>query len=307
VILLCGIPSETPLRLVGERLRSKGAPVVWFSQRNAAAMQLEFHVREGKPEGELRIGGERHDLARFTAVYTRLMDDRHLPELRGEPEDSPRRKHCRALHDALLRWYEIAPARVVNRTAPMGSNFSKPYQAQRIAREGFRVPATLVTNDPAAARAFFDRHRKLIFKSISGVRSIVKTLDADDWKRIDDIRACPVQFQEFVEGRNVRVHVIGDKTFATAISSEATDYRYAGRQTGEAARLEEVELQEETAAMCVRLAHALELPFAGIDLKVTPEEEVYCFEVNPSPAYSYYESQTGQPISQALADYLMGE
>jgi hypothetical protein len=32
---------------------------------------------------------------------------------------------------------------------------------------------------------------------------------------------------------------------------------------------------------------------------------VYCFEVNPSPAYSYYESHTGQPISAALARYLV--
>lgn len=307
MILLCGIPSEAPLRLVAEHLQEKGAPVVWFSQRKAAEMRLEFQVRNGLPEGELRINGDRHDLAKFAAVYTRLMDDRSLPELRGEPQDSPCRKHCRALHEALMRWYEIAPARVVNRTAPMGSNFSKPYQAQLIEREGFRVPRTLITNDPAAARDFFARHPKAIFKSISGIRSIVKTVDADDVKRLDKIRWCPVQFQEFVEGRNVRVHVIGEKTFATGISSDATDYRYSGRQSGEAAKLEEVELQEETAAMCVRLSKTLDLPFAGIDLKVTPDDNVYCFEVNPSPAFSYYESQTGQPISRAVADYLMGE
>ena len=46
--------------------------------------------------------------------------------------------------------------------------------------------------------------------------------------------------------------------------------------------------------------------FAGIDLKITPENHVYCFEVNPSPAFSYYESQTGQAISTAVADYLSG-
>jgi hypothetical protein len=35
-------------------------------------------------------------------------------------------------------------------------------------------------------------------------------------------------------------------------------------------------------------------------------DAVYCFEVNPSPAFSHYESQTGQPISRAVADYLSG-
>jgi hypothetical protein len=48
------------------------------------------------------------------------------------------------------------------------------------------------------------------------------------------------------------------------------------------------------------------LAIAGIDLKVTRDNRVYCFEVNPSPAYSYYESNTGQPISSAVADYLAG-
>ena len=47
------------------------------------------------------------------------------------------------------------------------------------------------------------------------------------------------------------------------------------------------------------------MEFAGIDLKVTPENEVYCFEVNPSPAFSYYENNTGQPIAEGLAHRLM--
>jgi glutathione synthase/RimK-type ligase-like ATP-grasp enzyme len=43
------------------------------------------------------------------------------------------------------------------------------------------------------------------------------------------------------------------------------------------------------------------LGFAGIDLKITPDDEIYCFEVNPSPAFSYYESNTGQRISEGVA------
>jgi glutathione synthase/RimK-type ligase-like ATP-grasp enzyme len=58
------------------------------------------------------------------------------------------------------------------------------------------------------------------------------------------------------------------------------------------------------AERCVALSEALELPFAGIDLKITPEGEPFCFEVNPSPAFSYYESHTGQPIARAVARFL---
>jgi hypothetical protein len=306
MILLCGIPSETPLALVRQRLDEQGTPYVCFSQRNFASTAMHFEVSNGALTGELRIDGRAYRLESFFGVYTRLMDDQYLPELRGQPPNSPLRARARALHDTLMRWYEIAPARVVNRTAPMGSNFSKPYQAQIIVQHGFRTPETLITNNPGLVRDFHARHGKLIYKSISGVRSIVHTMAPEDWARIERIRWCPVQFQAFVEGRNVRVHTVGEAVFATAVVTDAADYRYAAREVGTAAELQAVELSDELAAQCLRLAHTLELPFAGIDLKITPDDEVYCFEVNPSPAYSYYESHTGQPISAALASYLAG-
>jgi hypothetical protein len=304
VILLCGIPSESPLAMVRRELDALGVPHLTFNQRRFATAEVGFAVAAGRVTGTLVLEGARYSLEDIRGVYVRLMDDQALPELAGEPPESPRRRACRALHDALMRWCEVAPARVVNRAGPMGSNFSKPYQAQLIARYGFSVPETLITNDPDLVRAFLARHGRVVYKSISGVRSIVHTLDAPDLARLDRIRWCPTQFQRFVEGTNVRVHVVGDAVFATAVSTEATDYRYAVRQVGEAAVLRPVDLPDAVAERCVLLAQGLELPFAGIDLKITPAGEVVCFEVNPSPAFSYYESHTGQPIARAVARYL---
>ena len=72
-----------------------------------------------------------------------------------------------------MRWCEVTSARVVNRLAAMGSNSSKAYQMQIIAEHGFNVPETLITSDPEAVHEFRRRHRKIVYKSISGVRSIV--------------------------------------------------------------------------------------------------------------------------------------
>ncbi|HET8783022.1 MAG TPA: ATP-grasp domain-containing protein [Pyrinomonadaceae bacterium] len=306
MILLCGIPTESPMVLVKEALESNGTRHVILNQRKYSSMKMSLEIRRGKPSGKLQLNGDSYSVDDFTGVFTRLMDFQHLPELKDAPADSPELNFCRNLFDTLTRWAEITPARVVNRIAPMGSNFSKPYQAQLIKRYGFEVPETLITNDPELVRAFRARHGRIIYKSISGVRSIVQTLTDDDMTRIDSIRWCPTQFQAFVEGTNVRVHTVGDKVFATAIKTEATDYRYAQRQSGDHADLRPVELSDDLAEMCVKLGAGLGLAFAGIDLKITPEKEAYCFEVNPSPAFSYYESQTGQPISKAVADYLSG-
>jgi glutathione synthase/RimK-type ligase-like ATP-grasp enzyme len=306
VILLCGIPTETPLAMVRSELDELGEPYVLFNQRRFAEASVELGIAEGRVSGRLRLNGDQYALADFGGIYSRMMDYRFLPELKDEAPDTPKQLHCRNLLDTLTRWAEIAPARVVNRIAPTTSNFSKPYQTQLIRQYGFEVPETLITNDPELVRAFRARHGQIIYKSISGVRSIVQTFGDEDLARLELIRWCPTQFQAYVPGMNVRVHTVGREVFPTAISTDATDYRYASRQTGDPAALREVELSDELAEMCINLAAGLGLAFAGIDLKITPDRRIFCFEVNPSPAFSYYESHTGQPIARAVARYLAG-
>jgi glutathione synthase/RimK-type ligase-like ATP-grasp enzyme len=304
MVLLCGIPSERPLSMVRERLEQYRTPHLVLSQRRFADTAFRFEIAGGRLTGEFAIDGRRYPLDDVTGVYTRFMDDQALPELAGEPPASPRRLQARAWHAAVSQWYEVAPIRVVNRAASMASNASKPFQAQQILKHGLLIPETLVTSDPDEVRAFRETYRTIIFKSTSGVRSIVRVFDDTDLSRLDAIRECPVQFQQYIPGANLRVHVVGSELFATRIVTGATDYRYAQRQGSEAAVLETIETSDDLGQQCIALARDLDLPFAGIDLKVTPDDEVYCFEVNPSPAFSYYESHTGQPIAAALARFL---
>ena len=167
------------------------------------------------------------------------------------------------------------------------------------------MPATLVTSDPDAARAFQAEHGDVIYKSASGIRSIVRRLGPDQLARLAFLRDGPAQFQAFVPGRNVRVHTVGDAVFATRIETEAVDYRYA-HLDGLDVAMTPVTLPAAVEAACLRAARDLDLLFAGIDLKETPDGEYVCFEVNPCPGFIYYERHTGQPISTALADLLNG-
>jgi glutathione synthase/RimK-type ligase-like ATP-grasp enzyme len=308
VILLCGIPSESSQARLAAALDELGAEYRFVNQRRvrASAIELELDGDGARVRGRLEHDGWSVALQDVRGIYLRFMDDRLLPELAGEPADSPARRTSRAFHDIVGQWAELTAARVVNRYSAMGSNFSKPYQGQLIAEHGFAVPQTLVTNQPALVRAFAAEHGRVVYKSISSERSIVATLEERDLDRLDAIRWCPVQFQAFVEGIDVRVHTIGGEVFATAIDSDATDYRYAHRQTGEVATMRAYELAPAVARRCTELAAALRLDLAGIDLRLAPGGETYCFEVNPSPVYSYYESHTGQPIAAAIARHLAG-
>ena len=305
MILLCGIPSESPIALIRGALDALAAPTVVFNQRDFASVDFEFDVAPRAITGSLEIDGRCYNLTEITGVYMRMIEEQALPEFRNLAPNAPERQRCHNLHDALIHWLEITPARVVNRCQPMASNTSKPYQAQLISQLGFSIPETLITNDPELVSDFYAQHGRVIYKSISGVRSIVQELTAEDLTRLGQIRWCPTQFQAFVPGTNVRVHVVGQEVFATRIETDTTDYRYASRQGGETTLIA-TELSDTLAEQCVRLSAVLELPFAGIDLKINPDGEVFCFEVNPSPGYTYYESHTGQPIAMAVARYLCG-
>lgn len=306
MILLCGIPSEGSQARLAAALDELGAEYRVVNQRRVRSSRIDLTHDGAAVGGRLTHDGWQVELEAVDGIYLRFMDDRILPELAGEPDDSPVRGASRAFHDIVAQWAEIAPARVINRYSAMGSNFSKPYQAQLITEHGFDVPETLVTNDPDLVRTFVADHGQVIYKSISSERSIVKTLDSGDLARLEQIRWCPVQFQAYVEGTDVRVHTVGQTVFATAIQTDATDYRYAVRQTGEAATMEPYELPAPIAQRCTKLAAGLGLDLAGIDLRLTPDGRAVCFEVNPSPVYSYYEAHTGQPIAAAIAGYLAG-
>lgn len=208
MILLCGIPSEPPLAMVRDQLNTLNIPYVIFNQRNFAKTGVEFEIADKHITGLLNLGDRTYHLEDFSGVYTRLMDYRQLPEFKEEPVNSHRRHYCMNLHETLISWCDITPIRVVNRINSMGSNFSKPFQAQLIRKHGFSVPDTLITNDPAPVYDFYNQHRRLIYKSISGIRSIVQTMEDKDFEHLGQIRWCPTQFQKFIDGINIRVHTI---------------------------------------------------------------------------------------------------
>lgn len=306
MILLAGIPSEPPLALVAAALEARGEPYRWWNQRHSAAMGLDYELHGGEVQGVWHADGQDLDLATVRGVYLRLIDETVVPELCGRPPEDPARRHARALHEGFAQWLELTDARVANRPSANGSNGSKPWQALAIEAQGLATPPTLVSNDPASVDAFERRQGPLIFKSASGHRSVVRPLDATARARLDLLAHCPVQFQRRVPGDDLRVHVVGRRCFATRIRSGATDYRYAAREGAEA-ELEPATLEPRLEQACLRLSRALDLPFAGIDLRVTPQGQAWCFEVNPCPGFSYYESHTGQPIAAALAAWLAGE
>ena len=87
--------------------------------------------------------------------------------------------------------------------------------------------------------------------------------------------------------------------------SEADDYRYGERQ-GAAVSRRQVDLPVECLDRCRALAASLDLPVAGIDLRRTPDGEWFCFEVNPSPAFSWFDAPDGRIAKRVAALLAVG-
>ncbi|KIF01552.1 hypothetical protein PL81_34990 [Streptomyces sp. RSD-27] len=312
-VMVWGVPSEPPTAMVTGALAARGADVLVVDPQTLAGATVSMELSgtdtdgpAGLLAGTIRTGGRPTGLGHVTAAYLRPVEPEAVPGL--TPEE---RTRARRVHDTLLGFTEVADAlggcRLANPLSAMASNMSKPYQAQLIARHGFYTPDTLVSDDPDEVLGFVDRHQGAVYKSTSGIRSVVAAFDPErDGGRLERLRWCPVQFQERLHGPDVRVHVVGERTFAVLVDSAAVDYRYARLQVGADARLRPHRLDEDVAERCVALAAGLGLPFAGVDLKLLPDGRIACFEVNPSPGFSWYETETGLPIAAAVADWLLG-
>jgi len=304
MILLWGLPGDTPIAHVQGALSRRGCATFFLDERAALETQLRFTVPDASA-GTLQVGAAHIELARISAAYQRPYGIDRIPALADRPRGDAAWSHAEAVADALTAWLETMPGRVVNPSSAMASNGSKPYQAQFITAAGLRVPETLITTEPEAVHEFRARHGMLIYKSVSGVRSIVARLTDDKLSRLDLLRWCPTQFQEYVPGDDYRVHVVGDEVFACRIRSDADDYRYAGR-SGQTAKIDACALPAALAGKCRLLATTLGLTVAGIDLRRHPTRGWYCFEVNPSPAFTYFAEAADQPIAEAIAALLAG-
>jgi glutathione synthase/RimK-type ligase-like ATP-grasp enzyme len=273
-------------------------PVVIAVARASAALGVETLAADGDELASVDIEGK---------LVTRD-DDAHLDllEVTGvlvRPNAGITLQASAAAYRALHAWVELTPATVLNRPRAAASNRSKPYQLGLIAAAGFAVPDTVITSNAEDVRHFRNQHGAVVYKSTSGVRSVVALLEPGDQGRLEDVSNCPTQFQQFIPGVDHRVHVVGDRVFACRVESTAVDYRYAAT-AGDVLVMTPVVLRDDLEAMCRTVTKSLSLGLAGIDLRLDPAGQWWCFEVNTAPGFTWFEEHTGLPIAATVAELL---
>lgn len=195
------------------------------------------------------------------------------------------------------------------------------YKAERkiyqlsVAREvGFKIPNTILSNDPKQITNFIKINGKCIIKPIchglqitkNGAYSIYTSEIKDiDWLEQDAIFESPVLIQNKIEKyRDIRATVIGKQIFAVEIETNDKD-RTDWRKPNLLKDYKEHKLPDDLQTLIFELHKKLDLVYSAFDFILTPKGEYYFLETNPAGEWVWLERELNLPISDAIISELL--
>lgn len=293
ILLISEDPIEEMSLLLYEQLKNKTNVHLIPHNEIPFNKNISFFCKNGKLLG--KIGDI--DINEISAIYARF-DKINIKENISETTKQQ-------INIERLNWMntilENIDAMVINRSSAQYSNSSKLFQSWIIRQYGFKIPNSLITTSEESAKNFIENNKQVIYKSASSERSMVKTFQKEDFDKLHLLKNCPHLFQEQISGTDIRVHTLATgETYACEIQTQKSDYRYDKERI-----LKIIDIPQQIKEQCVKLTLDLGLYLSGIDLRRSDTGDYYCFEVNPSPAFSWYEEQTGLPISNAVANMML--
>lgn len=188
----------------------------------------------------------------------------------------------------------------------------------RFAQEqNISIPETLVTNDPAAFRRFYDKYETICHKlqkvavikkedeQLIAYTNIVRPEHLGDSELI---RNHPSLFQKYIDKEyEIRVTVTRDKVIPIAIHSQdaeisKVDFR---KYDFDNVRYEHTRLPTNVEQFCHNIRDHYGLSFGAIDMIRTKKGEYVFLEINPNGQWLWLELKTGYPLTRDVAENLI--
>ena len=317
VLLLTHSGDFYTVDLVAQALARQGVrPIRFNTDLFPSSIKLSARAGDERTAQLITETGEQMSATEVRAVWARkLWSPRMADDL-----DDRYRSICVSESIATLNGFldALHDARWVNDLQCERAAENKQRQLRLAARAGLRVPRTIVTNDPAAARQFFaETEGQTVAKLL---RPTTVSMDASEpfvytnrvrEEDLDDaelLRHSPMVFQELIpKACELRVAFVAGETFAGALDASGTsrgetDWR---RVAPEECRWQVAQLPAEVASRLNALMSDLGLVFGAVDLICTPAGEYVFLEVNPSGEWGMLERDLGLLISEAIAKALL--
>jgi len=179
----------------------------------------------------------------------------------------------------------------------------KVEQLRSAGRNGFQIPETLMSNDPAEIRTFVRaRAGRVVYKAFfpfswkspEGLATLFcSPVSLDDFPEDVILAAVPGIFQALVDkAYEIRVTAMGRRLFTVKIhSQQVPTARLDWRAATESVRLEPFTLPGPVEKACHAVMKDLGIVFGCFDLVVTPGGDYVFLEVNEMGAFLWLEEQ----------------
>jgi glutathione synthase/RimK-type ligase-like ATP-grasp enzyme len=307
VILVVSHPGDDHAIGVLGALERAGHPAVLVDTAlfpSAATVTQRFGA--GPPRWEIAFGAQRVDLAECRAAWWRRPQALTLHPGLDAGVVAWTYTEC---NEALAGMWAALDVTWVNSPNLDEAAHHKPYQLSIAAEVGLPIPKTVITNDPAVARAFADEVglERTVYKTFLASEEHwreTRILKREELGLLDRVALAPVIFQEYVAAEaDLRVTVVGERMFAAAIRPAPGAYAVDYRMDIQGASFVATELDAGTQQRLRALMERLGLVYGAIDLRRTVDGDVF-LEVNPAGEWRFVEDRTGQPITAAMADLL---
>lgn len=309
MILVVSYPDEDHTQDVIGRLRQRGRPVLLLDLAEIPARRSVTMTWLNGAAPTYRVDGDGTslDLADVGVVWWRRVKPFDVDH--GVTAPGARAFANSETAQAVYGMLDSLDCAWMNPRGADEAAHRKPWQWAVARSVGLKVPRTMVTNRPEDARRFVDEVGvgRTVFKaflaSIDAWRETRLVLQ-EDIDRLDLVRLAPVIFQEYIDGVDLRITVIGEQVFAGSIDARRTRYPYDMRMVVGDADVAPVELPKVLRQRLLTLLRKLGLRYGAIDMRRTDAGDYFFLEVNPAGQWLFVEQRTGQPISQAIADEL---
>ncbi|MFF3258716.1 ATP-grasp ribosomal peptide maturase [Streptomyces sp. NPDC002932] len=307
-VLVATEADDVTADMVIAELNLRGVPVVRFNPADIGAgltVSARFGTCPAPMVGHVRTTSRTTDLTQVRSIYWRRPV---WPAFAHLEDNDARFASAQVRYGLGGTLYAVDGPLWVNHPLRNNAADYKPAQLAAAQRLGLRVPPTLVTNDPDAARAFVADHGRVIFKTLRWtpyerdgvpVTGWAEPVTADE---IDEsVCVTPHLFQARVDKTaDVRVLVVGRCVFAVRIDSGLLDWR----RDYSALSYTVVDLPDPVSKALQACLDYFGLVSGSFDLAVDRTGGLWWLELNPNGQWGWLEESTGLGMSAAFADLL---
>ncbi|MFI2719652.1 ATP-grasp ribosomal peptide maturase [Streptomyces collinus] len=301
-VLILTSKEDVTADMVVTRLHETAVPVMRLDPADLPDdTVLSAHYTHGDFEGLLSANGRVVSMRGLRSVWVRRP---------GEPAAhaaEPSAWLTAETRQALFGMLYSASARWMNHPRDADRARLKPWQLRVAHLSGLAVPPTVVTTFPRLARQFAEEYGEVVVKSASGPPpgeplELPTTLIGPD-SDFSGVAAGPALLQRYVPKRaDVRLTCVGSRVFAARKTAEP--HQVDGRYGDTEHTWQPVAVPDRIRRSVHDYLDRAQLAYAAFDFAEDEDGFWWFLECNQSGQFGFVELETGQPISEAVAQWL---